>query len=80
MFFGALGLPFYKPWAPKVLFLGSVLSVIQGAHALTIVISSMGGIPPFFFFLGMLTSMIPVNGWPVFLLFWLYRHKLPDTT
>jgi hypothetical protein len=80
MFSGALGLSFHNSRAAKVLILGSWLSVIQGAHKLTIVIWFLGGIPTIFGMLGILTVMIPLHGWPVFLLFWLYRHKLPDTT
>lgn len=78
MFCGAFGLAFRRSWGSKVLILSSWLAVLKGADALIMVISSLGGMPTIFVMLGILTMMVPLYGWPVFLLFWLYRHKLPN--
>ncbi len=69
MFCGAFGLAYRRSWGRKVLVLGSWLAISQGAHSLITVISFIGGIPPIFTMLGMLTLMIALCGWPVFLLF-----------
>ncbi len=78
MFCGAFGLAYRRSWGRKVLVLGSWLAISQGAHSLITVISFIGGIPPIFTMLGMLTLMIALCGWPVFLLFWFRRHRLTD--
>ncbi|MCK4905090.1 hypothetical protein KAS42_02435 [bacterium] len=76
MICGAIGIILHRSWGSRVLVLGSWLYVLEGISTIFVVVDFMGGPPPIFVILGILTTMIPLYGWPVFLLIWFARHKL----
>ena len=76
MFLGAVGLFIRKSWATPTLQFASWLAIAQAAYALVNICVFMGGFPPVFVVLGMLTAMLPGIAWPIFLLIWLSRNKL----
>lgn len=78
MFIGAIGLYARRIWGVKMLVFGSWLAVLRVVYTLFLIIDGMGGAPPAFFLLGVLTAMLPIVGWPVFLLIWLSRNKIPS--
>jgi hypothetical protein len=80
MLIGAAGLFIRKSWATRALQLGSWFALAQTAYALLTVCAFMGGPPPMFVLLGMLTVMLPIVAWPAFLLIWLWRHSLDAPT
>ncbi len=78
MFLGAVGLVTRRSWATGVVRFASWLAIAQAAYALVTVYAFMGGPPPVFAALGMLTAMLPVVAWPLFLVIWLSGHDLGD--
>ncbi len=78
MFIGAIGLYARRIWGVRMLVFGSWLAVLRAVYLLFLIIDVMGGAPPVFFLLGVLTAMLPIVGWPVFLLIWLSRNKIPS--
>jgi len=75
MYCGAFGLFFRKSWYAIVLKLGSWIALLQAVHTLYIVFKAINHVPNIFVLLGIFTLMIPLHGWPVILLVWLYKQK-----
>ena len=76
MFAGAIGLILYKEWGRKTLLLCSWVAVSQCVYSFITVLVGMGGFPPLFAMLGILTAMLIYHGWPVFLLVWLSKFSI----
>jgi hypothetical protein len=78
MLLGAVGLFIRKSWATRTLQVASWLAIIQCLYSLFRIFGYMGGLPPSFVMLGILTMMAPTIAWPVFLVIWLSKHKLSN--
>ena len=70
MLVGAVGLTLRKRWGVVASQIGAALVVAKSVHNIIIVFQFMGGPPPIFAVLGMLTVMLPMVAWPIFLLVW----------
>ncbi len=76
---GGLALTLRRLWSIRILVLGSWLGVLHVVHTLITVFATLGGPPTIPLMLGILTLMVPLHGWPVFLLLWFRRHTLGNS-
>lgn len=73
---GGLGVVLRTQWGVSSLLYGSYIALAKLVYSLVTVFAFMGGAPPIFAILGIMTMMIPTAAWPVFLVFWLRRDSV----
>ena len=76
---GGLALTLRMLWSIRILVIGSWLGVLHMVHTLITVFAALGGPPTIPLILGILTLMVPLHGWPVFLLLWFRRYTLGNS-
>ena len=73
---GGVGVLLCKRWGVWLLLLGSYIVVAKLIYSLVTIFVFMGGAPPVFALLAIMTMMTPTAAWPVFLLIWLHRESV----
>jgi hypothetical protein len=73
---GGVGVVLCKRWAVSLLLLGSYIVLAKLIYSLVTIVVFMGGAPPIFALLAIMTMMLPTAAWPVFLLIWLRRESV----
>ena len=73
---GAVGVLACKRWGVSSLLLGSYIVLPLLIYWLATIFEIMGGVPPIFALLAIMTMMIPTAAWPVFLVIWLRREPV----
>jgi hypothetical protein len=72
---GGIGVVLRKPWGVTSLLWGSYLVFANAVYSFLVVCGFLGGVPPLFVLLGMLTLLSVLSAWPVFLVIWLRRRS-----
>ncbi len=73
---GGVGVLLCKRSGVSSLLLGSYIVLAQLIYMLAMIFEIMGGVPPFFALLAIMTMMVPTAAWPVFLVIWLRREPV----
>jgi hypothetical protein len=74
---GAMGLFFRNQWAILFLTIVSSVVVLEGAYMLAaIALYLMHALVSFYGLLLILFFLVPLYGWPAFLVYWLHGHRL----
>ena len=73
---GGVGVLVCKRWGVSSLLLGSYMMLAKLIHSLATICVFMGGVPPIFALLAIMTMVIPTAAWPVFLVIWLRREPV----
>ena len=73
---GGVGVLLCKRWGVSSLLLGSYIVLAKLIYSLVTIFVFMGGAPPVFALLAIMTMMTPTAAWPVFLLIWLHRESV----
>ena len=73
---GGVGVLLCKRWGVSSLLLGSYVVLAKLIYSLVTIFVFMGGAPPVFALLAIMTMMIPTAAWPVFLVIWLHRESV----
>ncbi|MCA9419228.1 MAG: hypothetical protein KC917_23335, partial [Candidatus Omnitrophica bacterium] len=79
-FTGSVGLFLRKRWGVFWLVYGSVWRLMEGAFFVYFMMILYEDVPFYAAALGILGSLIPFYGWPLFLLVWFVTHKLETKT
>jgi hypothetical protein len=73
---GGVGVILRARWGVSCLLYGSYVMLAKLAYSLITIFAFMGGTPPMFALLAILTMMVLTAAWPVFLIIWLRKDSV----